>query len=101
MEKKGGEGGVVGSPGRGAGQEVRDAENNRLCCPVCGYDLLEVDVVDVLAKEKVRGVAGGEGGVGEGGTAPICYRCGKKWLNTLSAFQGFWAVLAGVGCGRV
>lgn len=28
------------------GVELRNSENYRLCCPQCGYDLLEVDVVD-------------------------------------------------------
>ena len=39
------------------GAEVRNSENHRLCCPDCGYDLLEVDLVDVLEKEKVREIA--------------------------------------------
>ncbi|CAM9590755.1 unnamed protein product, partial [Laminaria digitata] len=55
-----GSGRGVGGPGTRGGQggmesvgvEVRDAENHRLCCPDCGYDLLEVDRVDVLEKEK-------------------------------------------------
>ncbi|CAM9638644.1 unnamed protein product, partial [Hapterophycus canaliculatus] len=32
--------------------EVRDAANSRLCCPECGYDLLKLDVVDVLTQEQ-------------------------------------------------
>lgn len=45
----------VNSQGASAGEvmEVRDAENFRLCCPECGYDLLRLDVVDVLTQEQV------------------------------------------------
>ncbi|CAN0039041.1 unnamed protein product [Pylaiella littoralis] len=51
-------GGGVGAAGAGSGRgvaeamEVRDLENFRLCCPDCGYDLLKVDVVDVLTEEQ-------------------------------------------------
>lgn len=34
---------------------VWDSENNRLCCPECGYDLLRMDVADVTQEELVRG----------------------------------------------
>lgn len=52
------------------GAEVRDSENHRLCCPDCGYDLLEVDLVDVLEKEKVR-----ENYEGSGGWVSCCCLC--------------------------
>lgn len=45
-----------GREGAGAGaevMEVRDVDNCRLCCPECGFDLLKLDVVDVLAEEQV------------------------------------------------
>lgn len=51
-------GGIVG---RGSGEEERpavgvwDSENNRLCCPECGYDLLRMDEADVTQEELVRG----------------------------------------------
>lgn len=34
---------------------VWDSENNRLCCPECGYDLLRMDEADVTQEELVRG----------------------------------------------
>lgn len=51
-----GGGGVVMTGGVGPEvmlMELRDSENFRLCCPECGYDLLKVDVVDVLTQEQV------------------------------------------------
>ncbi|CAM9408873.1 unnamed protein product [Ectocarpus sp. 4 AP-2014] len=45
--------GVMVTGGVGADvMELRDSENFRLCCPECGYDLLKVDVVDVLTREQ-------------------------------------------------
>lgn len=45
---------VAGMDNGSLGMEVRNSKNYRLCCPECGYDLLKIDVVDVLAKETVR-----------------------------------------------
>lgn len=54
---RGGPGGGGGAAGAGAEAEVmqvRDVDNCRLCCPECGFDLLKLDIVDVLTEEQVR-----------------------------------------------
>lgn len=54
--------GVGGARGVAEAMEIRDSENYRLCCPECGYDLLKVDIVNVLTEEQVRCVKSKERG---------------------------------------
>ena len=46
---------------KGLAVEVWDSENNRLCCPECGFDLLMVDEVDNTTEEEVRDGVGWNG----------------------------------------